>query len=629
MPTYTELMRGFEFGPWHVIPERGLLRDGDVEQHLEPLVMDVFVVLASHGGEVVTKDQLIAEVWDGRPQTDDVITRCISALRKGLGDDAKSPTFVETVQRRGYRVMQPVSQPDEQPVMPEAAPSSVKPDIWVIVVGFLAVAAIAWYALIRPDQRFVPEEGLMTIAVYPFDCLQATDESNDHLCFGFAEEAISSLKQVADTQIIRKRTSYDREIFASEDNIVTGSVQIIGGEVKISAQLEDADDSIVIWSDTFADDINGIFDLQRQVAAALRGALDENFTDASTDSSRPTSYAANEAYSLGRYLFEKRGHDSIVEAIESFERAIELDPGFGPAWLGLAYTYSIWPDYDPSVNRWETFDRALQTVEEGVQADPSIRDAARTVVGYIYHKQNRWADALANTTAAVNAMSPSADDYHWHSRVLASVGLLNDSLQYARLGAELDPEYPVLMSRLAISSFWVNDLENAGRYFRIADQMDLGASVHLLAYSFYLIRTGQFEEAKARAARAINALDPAADPSWVGPVFDGVADPSKRDEALAVVDQLQASNALPDNVLMTLSVLLGDVDRAMQVGLASEPRGAVFELELIYIDEFRDFRRHEQFAEFAQKVGLQDFWDQAGCTWIEDRVVCPEGTGSD
>ena len=86
---------------------------------------------------------------------------------------------------------------------------------------------------------------------------------------------------------------------------------------------------------------------------------------------------------------------------------------------------------------------------------------------------------------------------------------------------------------------------------------------------------------------------------------------------------------MPDNVLMTLSVLLGDADRAMQVGLASEARGAVFELELIYIDEFRDFRRHEQFAEFAQKVGLQGFWDEAGCTWIEDQVVCPKGTGTD
>ncbi|MDH3440838.1 MAG: winged helix-turn-helix domain-containing protein, partial [Gammaproteobacteria bacterium] len=404
MPTYAELMRGFEFGPWHVIPERGLVREGNDERHLEPLVMDVFVVLASHGGEVVTKDQLIEEVWDGRPQTDDVITRCISALRKGINDNAKHPIYIETVQRRGYRVMVPVGLPDAELLTDSLVSTSVQPDIWVIVVGFLAVAAIAWFALMRPTGTVISPDGLTTIAVYPFDCLQASTESSEHLCFGFAEEAISSLKQVDGTRIIRKRTAYGSgisEIFSSEDHVVTGSVQIIADQVKISAQLENAGDSVVIWSDTFDADIHSIFDLQRQVAAGLRGAIDTSFTTAASNGGRPTSYAAAEAYALGRYLFENRDHDAIVEAIGQFEAAIRLDPAYGPAWLGLAYTYSIWPDYDPTINRWQTFDRALEIIDDGIEADPSIRTAAATVYGYIYHKQNRWAEAIENTTIAV------------------------------------------------------------------------------------------------------------------------------------------------------------------------------------------------------------------------------------
>ena len=65
-PTFTDLQRGFELGPWTVIPERDLLRQGEAEEHLEPMVMDVLVVLASRQGDVVTKDQLVAVVWDGR-----------------------------------------------------------------------------------------------------------------------------------------------------------------------------------------------------------------------------------------------------------------------------------------------------------------------------------------------------------------------------------------------------------------------------------------------------------------------------------------------------------------------------------------------------------------------------------
>lgn len=630
MPTVTDLMRGFEFGPWHVIPERGLIREGDVEYHLEPLVMDVFVVLASHDGEVVTKDQLIEEVWDGRPQTDDVITRCISALRKGLLDDAKHPKYIETVQRRGYRVMLNIGLPDAEPAAEAAvATSSAKPDIWVIAVGFLAVAAIAWFALMRPSGTVIGTDGLTTIAVYPFDCLQAANESSEHLCFGFAEEAISSLKRVEGTQIIRKRVSYgsDVQFLVADEYIVSGSVQIIADQVKVSAQLVNESNGIVFWSDTYDTGMNGIFNVQRRVAGDLRAAIDDDFTVTSVAANRPNSYAAAEAYALGRYLFENRDHGAIIEAISQFEEAIRLDPSFGPAWLGRAYTYSIWPDYDPTIDRWRTFDRALEIMEEGIEADPSIRTAAATVYGYIYHKQNRWAEAIENTTAAVSAESPGADAYHWHSRVLASIGRLDDSLTYARMGAELDPEYPVLMSRLAIAYLWVNDLPNAERYFAIANQMDLGASVHALAYSLYLLRTGQPEEAITRIQQGVDALN--LDSSWVAPVINGIADPSGRANAIALMDEVYGTGNVPDNAMMTISVLLGNTARAMEVALASQTEGAVFELEITYIDEFAEFRQLPQYGEFVEKVGLQAYWDEAGCFWSDDQIVCPTETGAD
>ena len=625
MPTYTDLMRGFEFGPWQVMPERGLVRDGDNEQHIEPLVMDVFVVLASHGGEVVTKDQLINEVWDGRPQTDDVITRCISSLRRALGDDAKNPKFIETVQRRGYRVMLPVAQPDQEAVVPTPDRSSVKPDIWVIAIGFLGVAIIAWYALMRPGPDVTRTDGLTTIAVYPFECLQATNESNDHLCFGFADEAISVLNGVEGVQIVRKRIAYDATVFSDEDNIVTGSVQIIGDQVKVAARLENTDSDLVVWSGTFDDPRSSIFDLQRQVANGLRLHLDPGFAGV-THLAEPSTFAAEEAYDRGRYLFEKRNSDTIDEAIDAFREAIELDPTYGPAWLSLAYTYSIWPDYDLSIDRDDAYSQALATMADGIREDPTIEQAAGTVYGYINHKRNQWNEAMANTSMAVNAPNPGADDFHWHSRVLASVGRLGESLQFARVGAELDPDNPVMMSRLAIAYFWVNDLENAAHYFAEANRMELDAPIHSLAYSLYLIRMGNFDEARERIKRALSEFD--LETAWVDPIIDGIEDPDLRARALSMLDQLQASGQMTDNVIMTISILLGDVDRAMTVARGLATGDSVYEIEIIYVDEFVDFRRHPDFAEFVESVGLQRYWDEANCTLIEDRVAC-DSAGAD
>ena len=622
MPTYTELMRGFEYGPWSVLPDRGLIRDGEKERKLEPLVMDVFVVLASHHGEVVTKDQLVDEVWDGRPQTDDVITRCVSALRRGLGDSAKSPKYIETVQRRGYRVMLPVM-PAGGAVAAEAdQPPAARRNPVLIAAGLIVVLAIAWIVRDGGEPETEPVATITSVAVFPFDCLQDAREGGEHLCFGFAEEALGSLNEVEDVRIVRKRNSYDGADVVSEDSFVTGSVQIIADQVKIAAQLEDARRGLIIWTDTFDGDKNSIFDLQRQVAEGLRGAIEPDFSDATPDRREPASFAAAEAYALGRYLFQKRDHQSTVEAIAQFEEAIRLDPSFGPAWLGLAYTYIIWPDYDLTIDRASTYDRLLEIIAEGIEADPGIREAAGAVYGFVYHKRNQWSDALRETGMAVNARNPEAEAYNWHSRVLASVGRLDEAQQFARRAMETDPEYPVVVSRFAIASFWVDDLVNAGRYFDIANRMELPASIHSLAYALYLLRTRQIEPAKAHVKAGLDKLR--VDSSWVAPVVDGMASIEDRPRAIAIADQLAATKALPGNVLLTMWVLLGETDKAMAIARQTEQTGGLFEQELIFIDEFREFRRHPEFMDFVEGVGLTEYWESAGCAWADDKVVCRE-----
>lgn len=390
--------------------------------------------------------------------------------------------------------------------------------------------------------------------------------------------------------------------------------------MRIAVRLEDARSGFVAWSESFDADRDGIFALQRQVGDGLRAALDADFV-ADARGGTSVSFAAAEAYALGRYLFEQRDHDRIEEAIAQFEEAIRIDPSYGPAWLGLAYTYSIWPDYDLRIDRWSSFDKALEIIANGVERDSSIAAAAGTVYGYVYHKQNRWADAMSNTLLAVNAETPSADDYHWHSRVLASVGRMDESLEFARRGAAVDPEYPVIMSRMAIASFWVNDLDSAHRYFDIANRMELEASIHSLAYSLFLIRTQRFDEAAASAARALVEIDLPTD--WIEPVFDGIADPAKRDSALALLERLDASGEMPANVIMTLSVLLGDVDRAMRVARGMAGGDSVFEIEIVFIDEFREFRAHPEFPAFIEEVGLAEYWESAGCHWTIEAVQCP------
>ncbi len=623
MPTYTDLMKGFEFGRWNVLPERGLVRDGEEEIHLEPKVMDVFVLLASHSGEVVNRDQLVDAVWDGRPVTDEVITRSIAVLRRNLGDDAKAPQFIETLPRRGYRVMIPVVVPDAaEPDEPTLTSSARRGYLLPLVAGFVAVVLIAWYAIQGPKSSGTDEQPITSIAVFPFECLQDQSNQNGHLCFGFAEEAISNLKRIEGLKVVRIRGSYGE---VNEPGLVTGSVQIIGDRVKIAAQLEDTRNSNIVWSETFDADKNNIFDVQKQVAAALRAAIDPEAVVQEAEIRSPASFAAEEAYSLGRYLFEQREHLATIDAIQQFEEAIRLDPTYGPAYLSLAYTLIIWPDYDLSVDRDAIYDQALAVVERGIKADPSVREAAGTVYGYVNLKRNNWAAAAAAFETAINADTVQPIAHHWYSRALASVGRLDAALLHAQKALELDPnhpEQPIMISRLAIAYFWLDDLDNAARYFKIANRMDLQTPMHSMAYSLFLTRSGHIEEAKAQATIALEQND--IDTRWIEPVFDGFTQTEKRQQSIDIVARLSASNLLPENVELSLWALLGETDRAMEVARRLEEIPGLFELELLFIQEFRGLREHEDFPAFAEAIGLTEYWHHAGCTWSPEKVRCAE-----
>lgn len=621
MASKDDLMKGFEFGRWSVLPERGLIRSGEVEKHIEPLVMDVFVVLAAHEGQVVNRDQLVDAVWDGRPVTDEVITRCIAVLRRNLEDDAKSPQFIETLPRRGYRVMQDVGLPDtEEPVAEDLMPPR-RLYLLPLIAGFAAVVVIAFYGLGRPDTPNTTASSITSVAVFPFDCLHDVQNPSEHLCFGFSEEAISSLNKISSLKVVRIRQPFSTDLDVAQ-GVVTGSVQIIGDQVKVAAQLEDARDGHIVWSSTFDAATDSIFETQKQVAYAISRAIDSDY-EAQNVSQR--TLASEEAYSLARYLFEKRERQATLDAIEQFEEAIRLDPDYGPAWLGLALTYIIWPDYDVSVNREEVYDKALEVVGEGIIADPGISDAAGTVYGFVYHKRSNWIAAVESFETAINSETVEPIAHAWYSRALASVGRLDDAYTHAVRAMELDPGHPdqaIIISRMAITSFWLNDLETAARYFKIASTMQLEAPIHNMAYSMFLIRTGQYDKAVTLAELGFTQSGLPTD--WVSPVFVGLHDAGRRDGAMQHLEELTAAGWFPKTIEVALWNEFGDIDRAMSVARSVEQNPGALELEIVFVEEFKTFRQHPEFADFTEAIGLNEYWDSVGCEWRDDKIHCVE-----
>ena len=167
------MVSDFQLGAWRIQPQLNSVVCDQRTIHLEPKMMGVLVYLAQRSGEVVPKEQLVQEVWRGTFVTDDVLIHCVSELRKAFGDHAGRPTIIETIPKRGYRLL--------LPVVPVACGTRSESDV-----------------------RSGP---LDSIGVFPFENAGGTPEM-EYLSDGISESIINSLSRLAWLRVIPRTTIF-------------------------------------------------------------------------------------------------------------------------------------------------------------------------------------------------------------------------------------------------------------------------------------------------------------------------------------------------------------------------------------------------------------------------------------
>lgn len=626
MPTEDELRQGFRVGDWDVLPLRGVMRRGDHEEKPEPRVFGVLIALAKRDGDLVSRDELIDELWDGRPTSDEPINRCVSQLRRHLGDKTRPHRYVETLTRRGYRLVQPVEFPEavgaETPTQSPAAREA--PAIpWRPLAAALLVAAIAWLAW-----SFWPPGEVRSIGVVPFENA-SRDPANDYLVAGFKDELVNTLHNIPDFTVKSSRLQHSGEEVTSiagslgVDAVLSGRVHRAGDQLQIFYTVEDGRSGDVIATAELEGPVSDIFQLQETLARMVRRDLFGQSSQQLISSTRPASFEAYDRYMRGLYAFDRRQDTgtSLEEAIELFEETIRLDVSFGPAYLMLATAYVLVPTYRDApateMNR-----AAIATVHEGMRADESIRDAANAIFGYVYHQQLRWLQSEDAYRAATSAAVVDPNAFSWYSRMLASVGRLDASLEQALVALEMDPTSAVINSRVALAYLWLGDSANSETFFGRAAKYGAGGPAHTMAYALFLFREGRSAEAHELTRDAARMTGGGED--WIDPVFAALDDEQYRGEALAAVDAAVRRDGISRQIEFIVRVLLGDLDGALGIARLLQSEGEVFEMDLLFIPEVAPLREHEGFGDLLDALGITGYWRVRGCSWTGRSAVCEE-----
>ena len=625
MPTKEELDKGFRLGDWEVIPTRRILRRGDEEVTPEPKVFAVLMSLALRGGDAVTRDELIDEVWDGRPTGDEPINRCIAQLRNHLGD--KRPyRYIKALTGSGYLLQAKVvlNEPDSVAAATDAVPVKPPSKVFraIVVLAFIGMAVMVVWNL-----RDSPPTGVRSIGVLPFANVSG-DPANQYMAEGFKTDLVKVLQQIPNVVIKSGRDAYP-EKSATEiagilnvDRVLFGSVNRSGDELKVSYELFDRADSTTPIGGTLTGEIEQLFAFQGEVANAVYndivGVTEQHLVSAS----RPSNFEAYDNYLQGAYAFDRRGNDNNLEvAMRLFEETIRLDPSFGPAYLQLATAYALMPAYE-GASLEDSNRRAIAKVEEGIAADSSIRDAAGAVSGFVYHSQKDWAKAELAFQQATSAVVVDSNAFNWYSRMLASVGRLDAALEQALRAFELDPDSAIVNSRVALSYSWLGDTEKASEFFERARRLGAEGTTHLMGWALFLSREGDLD--KSREISKIAANNAGFPPEWIDPVISGLFDAEMSAAALRAVDDAVSSGGMPRQIEVVARTMLGDIDGAMQVANLLEEPGEVFEMDLLWIPEFKPLRQHPDFLKLMERLGVVEYWSLHACKFEDAAVSCAE-----
>ncbi len=437
-----------------------LRRNGEVIR-LQPQPFKALAFLASHAGQMVSREELQQAVWEGETFVDfeHGLNFCIKQIRSALGDDAQSPRFIETLPRRGYRfiaVVENVSGSVEPPPASEIEPATSRGKSsarWFVFIA-IAVALIgAVYFLWRNFNRTIPKSKVM-IAILPFENLSDADQN--YFSDGMTEEMIARLGRlrperlgvIARTSVMTyKGTKKDIARIGRElgvDFVLEGSVRREEERVRITAQLIHAGDQTHLWSEIYDRSASDTLSVQSDVADKIARALAiELLKDKNSEASMNAE--AVDAYLRGRYLWNRGDRESVAKSIEHFKQAIEKDPGYAAAFAGLADSYRLLGMFYVMLPS-EAYPKAKEAAMQAIALDPASAEAHVSLGTIAFRYEWKWEEAERHFLRAIEINPSLGLAHHDYSWFLVSMGRLDEGIEQMKLAQRLDPLSPLANS---------------------------------------------------------------------------------------------------------------------------------------------------------------------------------------
>lgn len=573
------------FGPFAVDLCAHEIRKHGTRLKLSGQPMEVLALLLQRPGQVVSREELREKLWptDTFVDFDHGVYVAINKVREVLCDSADHPRFIETLPRRGYRFIAPITfatglEPEPHPSTAAdgmARPMSLESlsnapgglarlqHRWLLAVlsiGMVLGVVALWRLSLgeakrnavgstfahKPLSNGTPR---ILIAVLPVQNLSG-DPQREYISDGLTEEIISQLSRYnperlgviarTSSMVYKNRTQNVSQIGRElgVDYIVETSMRTSGEHIRVTAQLVNVHDQTHLWSASYDHTLADLFALQEEVARAI--ALNVRVEVAAASRARLSSIGpANPnvylAYLEGRYFWNKRSPEALRTAVEHFKRAIRVDPNYAQAYAGLADAYSslcLIADVRPK----EYFPQARDAALRALQLDDGLAEAHASLAYVKFWFDWDWRGAEAEFKRAIDLNPGYATAHQWYAEYLRLMGRQEDSIAESKKAIELDPLSLIINMESGLPFYFERNQDEAIRYFQNALDLDpsFGLAHCVLGWAY---------EAQGRYPQAIEELQKARQLNDSPPVLSSLghayASAGRGREAAQILLQLQ------------------------------------------------------------------------------------------
>ncbi|HET9833002.1 MAG TPA: winged helix-turn-helix domain-containing protein [Vicinamibacterales bacterium] len=506
-------VRVFRFGPFAVDARTGELSQAGQRTPLRDQPLHLLLALLERPGELVTRDELTRRLWpaDTFVDFDRGLNKAMNHLRDALGDSADHPRFIETLPRKGYRFIAPVSldADNHESAAEPAPPGRANSRVWLAVTAACLAAAVVTAIAVDAGgiRRWIVGQRAVThirsLAVIPLENLSGNPEE-EYFADGMTDALITDLAKIASLRITsrtsvmkykeKKRTIKDIGRELDVDAVVEGTVTRSGGRVRITAQLIQVSTDMHLWAEAYERDVSEVLELQRAVATDIARRID--IVVRPLDRPRIVQPEAYGLYLKGRYAFYQYTSEGWQRAVEHFTRAIDRDPTFASAYSGLADTYVVAGAYD-AIPADEALTRGKAAAAKALALDDRLAGAHYALATAHTWYDWDWPGAEREFRRALELDPNDALGRNWYGGYLSLRRRHQEAIAEHERARDLDPQSLIVNANLARALYWARRYGEAITQARRTLELDPRFGIALFWLEGSLRHQGLLKEAVA------------------------------------------------------------------------------------------------------------------------------------